>query len=206
MIAQCSSYLQNVSLNGVHICPTLHTTQVRSEGANHFDLVGRSTKYLFCENAVTCLTLWQDVQLHHQKQFQRFYNNNFLNRSIYSFAMCTIHIREKKKKKKKTKWQKRRTWFCMWYTYSTVWLLHGWCHAKLLPSTGVPCTLYNHVVWCTQNTPRLTLSGSRFLWHQPCQRCKYITPVDIQKCAIKNTLFTHVELHVSAVSLRQSGE
>ena len=41
------------------------------------------------------------------------------------------------------------------------------------------------VVWCTQNAPRLTLSGSRFLWHQPCQRCKYTTSVDIQKRAIK---------------------
>ena len=42
------------------------------------------------------------------------------------------------------------------------------------------------VVWCTQNAPRLTLSGSRFLWHQPCQRCKYTTSVDIQKRAIKS--------------------
>ena len=41
------------------------------------------------------------------------------------------------------------------------------------------------VVWCIQNAPRLTLSGSRFLWHQPCQRCKYTTSVDIQKRAIK---------------------
>ena len=41
------------------------------------------------------------------------------------------------------------------------------------------------VVWCTQNAPRLTLSGSRLLWHQPCQRCKYTTSVDIQKRAIK---------------------
>ena len=30
------------------------------------------------------------------------------------------------------------------------------------------------------------LSGSRFLWHQPCQRCKYTTSVDIQKRAIKS--------------------
>ena len=42
------------------------------------------------------------------------------------------------------------------------------------------------VVWCTQNAPRLTLYGSRFLWHQPCQRCKYTTSVDIQKRAIKS--------------------
>ena len=41
------------------------------------------------------------------------------------------------------------------------------------------------VVWCTQNAPRLNLSGSRFLWHQPCQHCKYTTSVDIQNRATK---------------------
>ena len=62
------------------------------------------------------------------------------------------------------------------------------------------------VVWCTQNAPRLTLSGSRFLWHQPCQRCKYTTSVDIQKLTRYKKLFTHVESHASAVSLLKSGE
>ena len=33
---------------------------------------------------------------------------------------------------------------------------------------------------------RTRRDGSRFLWHQPCQRCKYITSVDIQKHAIKS--------------------
>ena len=28
--------------------------------------------------------------------------------------------------------------------------------------------------------------SSSFMWHQPCQRCKYTTSVDIQKCAIKS--------------------
>ena len=28
--------------------------------------------------------------------------------------------------------------------------------------------------------------GSSFLWHQPCQRCKYNTSVDIQKSAMKS--------------------
>ena len=32
------------------------------------------------------------------------------------------------------------------------------------------------VVWCTQN---LRQDGSSFMWHQPCQRCKYTTSVDI---------------------------
>ena len=40
------------------------------------------------------------------------------------------------------------------------------------------------VVWCTQNlTGR---DGSSFMWHQPCQRSKCTTSVDIQKCAIKS--------------------
>ena len=39
------------------------------------------------------------------------------------------------------------------------------------------------VVWCTQNVPR---DGSSFMWHQPCQRCKYTTSVDIQKLALKD--------------------
>ena len=31
------------------------------------------------------------------------------------------------------------------------------------------------VVWCTQNLRR---DGSSFMWHQPCQCCKYTTSVD----------------------------
>ena len=38
------------------------------------------------------------------------------------------------------------------------------------------------VVWCTQNLRR---DGSSFMWHQPCQRSKYTTLVDIQKHTIK---------------------
>jgi len=32
---------------------------------------------------------------------------------------------------------------------------------------------------------RTCWDGSRFMWHQPCQRCKYTTSVDIKKSAIK---------------------
>ena len=39
------------------------------------------------------------------------------------------------------------------------------------------------VVWCTQNLRR---GRSSFMWHQPCQRCKYTASVDIQKHAIKS--------------------
>ena len=47
--------------------------------------------------------------------------------------------------------------------------------------------------------------GSSFKWHQPCQRCKNTTSVDIQKTRYEN-LVTHVESHASAVSLLESGE
>ena len=45
-----------------------------------------------------------------------------------------------------------------------------------------------HGAWLygVHRTRRDWLSGSRFLWHQPCQRCKYTTSVDIQKRAIKS--------------------
>ena len=59
------------------------------------------------------------------------------------------------------------------------------------------------VVWCTQNLRR---DGSSFMWHQLCQRCKYITSVDLQKRAIIEKLVIHVESHASAVSLPESGE
>ena len=56
------------------------------------------------------------------------------------------------------------------------------------------------VVWCIiQNAPR----WQHIMWHQPCQRCKYTTSVDIQKTRYKN-LFTHVESHASAVSQLES--
>ena len=37
---------------------------------------------------------------------------------------------------------------------------------------------WNMVVWCTQDLRR---DGCSFMWHQPCQRCKYTTSVDIQQ-------------------------
>ena len=33
---------------------------------------------------------------------------------------------------------------------------------------------------------RMCQGGSSFTWHQPCQRCKYTTSVDSQKCTIKS--------------------
>ena len=69
-----------------------------------------------------------------------------------------------------------------------------------------------HVPWlygvglsAVQNLRR---DGSSFMWHQPCQLCKYTTSVDIQKRAVKSYSVTHVtvESHASAVSLLESGE
>ena len=38
--------------------------------------------------------------------------------------------------------------------------------------------------------------GSSFMWHQPYQRCKYTTLVDIQKCAIKS--YSLMQNHMQA--------
>ena len=61
-----------------------------------------------------------------------------------------------------------------------------------------------HGVWF-YGVHRMRRDGSSFMWHQPCQRCKHTTSVDIQKTLYKK-LFPHVELHVSAVSLLKSRE
>ena len=42
-----------------------------------------------------------------------------------------------------------------------------------------------HGVWL-YGVHRTRRDGSSFMWHQPCQRCKYTTLVDIQKRAIKS--------------------
>ena len=44
-----------------------------------------------------------------------------------------------------------------WCTYSSVWLLHGWCHVKLLTSLRVLCTPYIHV--CQGTSFKATLVG-----------------------------------------------
>ena len=43
------------------------------------------------------------------------------------------------------------------------------------------------------------------MWHQPCQRCKYTTSVDIQKTRYKK-LVTRVQSHASAVTLLKRAE
>ena len=60
-----------------------------------------------------------------------------------------------------------RMWFCM--KWHGAWLYHSGVH-------------------------RTRRDGSRFLWHQPCQRCKYTTSVDIQKRTIKrySLMYNHM--------------
>ena len=82
---------------------------------------------------------------------------------------------------------------CRWQvTAKHAYTLHMWLCMKW------------HGAWL-YGVHRMRRDGSSFMWHQPYQRCKYTTLVDIQKHAIKK-LFTHVESHVSAVSLLESGE
>ena len=51
---------------------------------------------------------------------------------------------------------------------------------------------YTSCVWLCMHSAwlygvhRTCRDGSRFLWHQPCQCCKYTASVDIQKCAVKS--------------------
>ena len=42
---------------------------------------------------------------------------------------------------------------------------------------------WSMVVWCTQNWLR---DGSSFMWHQPCQHCKYTTLWIFKKPALKS--------------------
>ena len=54
----------------------------------------------------------------------------------------------------------------------------------------------------------LRRDGYSFMWHQPCQHCKYTTSMDIKKKKKKRAikLVTHVEPHASAVSLPKRAE
>ena len=83
---------------------------------------------------------------------------------------------------------------CRWQvTAKHAYTLHMWLCMKW------------HGAWL-YGVHRTRQDGSSFMWHQPCQRCKYTTLVDIQKRTIKSYTVTHVESHVSTVSLLESGE
>ena len=80
-------------------------------------------------------------------------------------------------------WQVTAKHTCILY----MWLCMKW-HSAWLP--GVRRTHWH---------------GSSFVRHQPCQCCKHITSVDIQKLTIEK-LATHVESHASTVSPLESRE
>ena len=50
-------------------------------------------------------------------------------------------------------------------------------HAYTITYVALHEVTWSMVVWCTQDLGR---DGCSFMWHQPCQRCKYTTLVDIQ--------------------------
>ena len=86
-------------------------------------------------------------------------------------GQCFPHVTAVAHKRPRSSCQKGRWQVTAKHTYTLrMWLCMKWHGAWLY---GV------------HRTRRDWLSGSRFLWHQPCQRCKYTTSVDIQKCAIK---------------------
>ena len=113
---------------------------------------------------------------------------NFLCRLLFRYpfhARVTAVARKRRRSLcQKCGWQvtaKHACTLCMWLCMKWTWCV---------------------VVWCTQNLRR---DGSTFMWHQPCQRCKYTTSVDIQKKHYKK-LVTHVESNASAMSLLESEE
>ena len=52
----------------------------------------------------------------------------------------------------------------------------------------LPYVALHEVTWCmvVRRTQNLRRDGNSFLWHQPRQRCKYTTSMDVQKRAIKS--------------------
>ena len=65
---------------------------------------------------------------------------------------------------------------CRWQvTAKHAYTLHMWLCMKW------------HSAWL-YGVHRTRRDGSRFMWHQPCQHCKYTTSVDIKKRAIKKAI------------------
>ena len=62
--------------------------------------------------------------------------------------------------------------------------------------------IWSMVVWCTQD---LRWDGCSFMWHQPCECCKYTTSVDIQKTHYKASHSCRTSCERSE-SAQESGE
>ena len=93
-----------------------------------------------------------------------FYRVNFLCWLLFRYPFHP-RVTAVARKRPRSSCQKCRWQVTAKHTYTLcMWLCMKWHGAWLY---GV------------HRTRRDWLSGSRFLWHQPCQRCKYTTSVDI---------------------------
>ena len=62
-----------------------------------------------------------------------------------------------------------------WCTCSAVWLLHGWCHVKLLPSRRVlckPCTMPRHFMQSHIRHTCLAVTRHLHFWHNDLDRLR----------------------------------
>ena len=57
------------------------------------------------------------------------------------------------------------------------------CRWQITANYACAYVALHEVTWL-YGVHRTRRDGSSFMWHQPCQRCKYTTSVDIQKRAI----------------------
>ena len=96
-----------------------------------------------------------------------------------------------------TNWWRMATsctrWVRVWCGHASVSKMH--CAAPVMPIRPLLGWLF---VMCIPSSFR---DGSSFMWHQPCQRCKYTTSVDIKKMRCKK-LFTHV-IRIRSESARE---
>ena len=80
----------------------------------------------------------------------------------------------------------------------------GYCETRIhLTYVALHDAKWSMVVWCTQNLRR---DGSSFMWHQPCQRCKYTTSVDSQKTRYKKASHSCRITSERSESALESGE
>ena len=81
-------------------------------------------------------------------------------------------------------------WLFFWYPFYKI--SQSFCQkCRWQVAAKHACTL--HMWLCMKRNGawlygvhRMCQDGSSFMWHQPCQCCKYTTLVDIQKCTIKS--------------------
>ena len=90
-----------------------------------------------------------------------------------------------------------------WCTDSAIWLLHGWCHMKLLPSQRILCTPYNHAQIYSATDTKLRASTeswpwrrnfSRYHWNEACAFVKTVGPQELRcQFCVRPWCTTHME-------------